>query len=34
MTVFGALGVSWDKLQWLAAALSVGLGFWSAGDLW
>lgn len=27
MTVFGALGVSWDKLQWLAAALSVGLGF-------
>ena len=27
MTVFSALGVSWDKLQWLAAALSVGLGF-------
>lgn len=27
MTVFGALGVSRDKLQWLAAALSVGLGF-------
>ena len=27
MTVFGALGVSWDKLQSLAAALSVGLGF-------
>ncbi|WP_226568808.1 mechanosensitive channel MscK [Mangrovibacter yixingensis] len=27
MSVFGALGVSWDKLQWLAAALSVGLGF-------
>ncbi|MTH44758.1 mechanosensitive channel MscK [Escherichia alba] len=27
MAVFGALGVSWDKLQWLAAALSVGLGF-------
>ena len=25
MTVFGSLGVSWDKLQWLAAALSVGL---------
>lgn len=22
-----ALGVSWDKLQWLVAALSVGLGF-------
>ncbi len=22
MTVFGSLGVSWDKLQWLAAALS------------
>ncbi|MCS5931799.1 mechanosensitive ion channel [Klebsiella pneumoniae subsp. pneumoniae] len=33
MTVFGALGVSRDKLQWLAAALSVGLGFWPAGDL-
>ncbi|WP_039056178.1 mechanosensitive channel MscK [Enterobacter sp. Bisph1] len=27
VTVFGSLGVSWDKLQWLAAALSVGLGF-------
>lgn len=27
MTVLGSLGVSWDKLQWLAAALSVGLGF-------
>ncbi len=27
MTVFGSLGVSWDKLRWLAAALSVGLGF-------
>ncbi|BDH46790.1 hypothetical protein TUM12370_28340 [Salmonella enterica subsp. enterica serovar Choleraesuis] len=27
MMVFGSLGVSWDKLQWLAAALSVGLGF-------
>ncbi|MGL5966989.1 MAG: mechanosensitive channel MscK [Kluyvera sp.] len=27
MAVFGSLGVSWDKLQWLAAALSVGLGF-------
>jgi len=27
MLVFGSLGVSWDKLQWLAAALSVGLGF-------
>lgn len=23
----GTLGVSWDKLQWLVAALSVGLGF-------
>ena len=23
----GALGLSWDKLQWLIAALSVGLGF-------
>ncbi|MBJ3814646.1 mechanosensitive channel MscK [Shimwellia pseudoproteus] len=27
MVVFGSLGVSWGKLQWLAAALSVGLGF-------
>ncbi|KIS42215.1 mechanosensitive channel MscK [Kosakonia radicincitans] len=27
LMVFGSLGVSWDKLQWLAAALSVGLGF-------
>ena len=26
-TVLGSLGVSWDNLQWLAAALSVGLGF-------
>lgn len=25
--IFGALGVSWDKLQWLVAALGVGLGF-------
>lgn len=24
---FGALGMSWSKLQWLFAALSVGLGF-------
>ncbi|WP_068869936.1 mechanosensitive channel MscK [Edwardsiella tarda] len=24
---FGSLGISWDKLQWMAAALSVGLGF-------
>ncbi|WP_268593113.1 mechanosensitive ion channel domain-containing protein, partial [Escherichia coli] len=23
----GSLGVSWDKLQWLAAGLTVGLGF-------
>ena len=23
----GSMGVSWDKLQWLVAALSVGLGF-------
>ena len=23
----GALGISWDNLQWLVAALSVGLGF-------
>ncbi|WP_395858560.1 mechanosensitive channel MscK [Affinibrenneria salicis] len=27
VTALGALGVSWDKLQWLVAALSVGLGF-------
>ncbi len=27
VTVLSSLGVSWDKLQWLAAALSVGLGF-------
>lgn len=27
MTIFASLGVSWNKLQWLAAALSVGLGF-------
>ncbi|MBG31855.1 MAG: mechanosensitive channel MscK [Alcanivorax sp.] len=24
---FGALGLSWDKMQWLVAALGVGLGF-------
>ncbi|WP_089707181.1 mechanosensitive channel MscK [Halomonas arcis] len=27
VSALGALGVSWDKLQWLVAALSVGLGF-------
>ena len=27
MLAFGALGMSWSKLQWLFAALSVGLGF-------
>ncbi|MFI8415277.1 mechanosensitive channel MscK [Serratia sp. NPDC078593] len=27
VTALGSLGVSWDKLQWLVAALSVGLGF-------
>ncbi|PHM47782.1 miniconductance mechanosensitive channel MscM [Xenorhabdus miraniensis] len=27
ITALGTLGVSWNKLQWLAAALSVGLGF-------
>ena len=26
-TTLGTLGVSWDKLQWLVAALSVGIGF-------
>ncbi|MDY0205370.1 MAG: mechanosensitive channel MscK [Pseudomonas sp.] len=27
VTTLAVLGVSWDKLQWLVAALSVGLGF-------
>ncbi len=27
IVVFGSLGISWDKLQWMAAGLSVGLGF-------
>ena len=27
VSMLGTLGVSWDKLQWLVAALSVGLGF-------
>ena len=27
VATLGALGVSWDKLQWLVAALSVGIGF-------
>ncbi|WP_133635629.1 mechanosensitive channel MscK [Halomonas ventosae] len=27
MTSLGTLGVSWSKLQWLVAALGVGLGF-------
>jgi len=27
VSALSALGVSWDKLQWLVAALSVGLGF-------
>lgn len=27
VATLGSLGVSWDKLQWLVAALSVGLGF-------
>ncbi|MBP2845371.1 mechanosensitive channel MscK [Dickeya oryzae] len=27
ITSLSSLGVSWDKLQWLVAALSVGLGF-------
>ncbi|MBK4715718.1 MULTISPECIES: mechanosensitive channel MscK [Tenebrionibacter/Tenebrionicola group] len=27
IAVLGSLGVSWDKLQWMAAGLSVGLGF-------
>ena len=27
IVVFGLLGVTWDKVQWLAAALTFGLGF-------
>ena len=27
VATLGALGVSWDELQWLVAALSVGIGF-------
>ncbi|WP_106478585.1 mechanosensitive channel MscK [Phytohalomonas tamaricis] len=27
VVALGTLGVSWDRLQWLVAALSVGLGF-------
>src|SRR5690606_5541886 len=27
VSMLSTLGVSWDKLQWLVAALSVGLGF-------
>ncbi|MDH4555035.1 mechanosensitive channel MscK [Pseudomonas sp. BN417] len=27
VTALSTLGVSWDKLQWLVAALSVGIGF-------
>jgi potassium efflux system protein len=27
VVVFGLLGVTWDKVQWLAAALTFGLGF-------
>ncbi|MTD40813.1 mechanosensitive channel MscK [Erwinia sp. CPCC 100877] len=27
IAVLGSLGISWDKLQWMAAGLSVGLGF-------
>jgi len=27
IAVFGLLGVTWDKVQWLAAALTFGLGF-------
>ena len=27
VVTLSTLGVSWDKLQWLVAALSVGLGF-------
>ncbi len=27
LAAFGALGLSWSKVQWLVAALSVGIGF-------
>ncbi len=27
VAVFGAVGIGWSKVQWLVAALSVGLGF-------
>jgi len=27
MLVFGTLGISWGRVQWLVAALSVGIGF-------
>jgi potassium efflux system protein len=27
IAVFGLLGITWDKVQWLAAALTFGLGF-------
>ena len=27
VTAFNTLGMSWSKLHWLIAALSVGLGF-------
>ena len=33
LSVLSTLGVSWDKLQWLVAAVGVGLGFWLAGNL-
>ena len=31
--VFGLLGVTWSSIQWLVAAIGVGLGFRPAGDL-
>lgn len=27
IAVFGAVGIGWDKVQWLIAAMTVGLGF-------
>lgn len=27
IAVFGAIGIGWDKVQWLVAAMTVGLGF-------
>ena len=33
LAIFGVLGVTWSSVQWLVAAVSVGLGFGLQGDL-